>query len=91
MAARATLGSDCRRGPGGVGSGGTGELEVEDPGSGEVSDLDSIAPAVDDPRLPIDARAVSALLPPSQAHLWQPPATIVMPSSSSSASPTDRL
>uniref|UniRef100_A0A0E0CKZ0 Uncharacterized protein n=1 Tax=Oryza meridionalis TaxID=40149 RepID=A0A0E0CKZ0_9ORYZ len=32
----------------------TGELEDRNPGSGEVSDLRGIAPAVDDPRLPVD-------------------------------------
>uniref|UniRef100_A0A0E0E504 Uncharacterized protein n=1 Tax=Oryza meridionalis TaxID=40149 RepID=A0A0E0E504_9ORYZ len=63
----------------GVGPGGTGELEVEDPGGGEVSDLDGIALAVDDPRLPVDARAVPASLPPPEAHLWPPPSSAGLP------------
>jgi hypothetical protein len=78
-AARATSRSDCRRGLGGVGSGGTSELEVEDPGGGEVSDLDGIAPTVDDPRLPVDARAVPASLPPPEAYLWPPSSSARLP------------
>uniref|UniRef100_A0A0E0CNU0 Uncharacterized protein n=1 Tax=Oryza meridionalis TaxID=40149 RepID=A0A0E0CNU0_9ORYZ len=47
-----------------AGSGSACDLEVEAPGDGKVSDLDGIVPAVDDPRLPVDARAVPASLPP---------------------------
>lgn len=49
------------------------------PRGDEVSDLDGITPAVDDPYLPVDARArplhactVLASLSPPQAHLWPP-------------------
>uniref|UniRef100_A0A0E0IKY1 Uncharacterized protein n=1 Tax=Oryza nivara TaxID=4536 RepID=A0A0E0IKY1_ORYNI len=60
-------------------SGGTSELEVEDPGGGEVSDLDGIAPTVDDPRLPVDARAVPTSLPPPEAYLWPPSSSARLP------------
>nr|BAD23665.1 hypothetical protein [Oryza sativa Japonica Group] len=40
----------------------TGEFEDGDPGSGEVSDLHGIAPAVEDPRLPVDDPRKHALV-----------------------------